>query len=220
MGSPCLKESLETYLSDVLNDSTEASAAKDRSASEKIVAEVSSDVEDRGPNRDTDTSILDLPVVTTEKGAPSMTGLPHTNVPVPPEDSQDSILDIEGFGDDGDEVSLMDWSAQQDGEVPPSSQAACDSAPKQPGCFCEGDTLKDRHKNQDTWRSQVHPDDPFLSLIPCEIPRLASVLQQCQQNHLEAYKRSGLPISGAIRIKLCLHVSNTSIIGFFLHVCR
>jgi hypothetical protein len=30
-------------------------------------------------------------------------------------------------------LSLMDWSAQQDGEVPPSFQAACDSARKQPG---------------------------------------------------------------------------------------
>jgi hypothetical protein len=68
-------------------------------------------------------------------------------------------------------------------------------APKQPGGITEGDALKDRHENEDTWRSQVHPDDPFLSLIPCEIPRLASVLQQCQHNHLEAYKRSGLPIS-------------------------
>ena len=196
MGSPCLKESLETHLSDVLNDSTEASAAKDRSASEMIAAEVSFDVEDRGPNRDTNTSILDLPVVTTETGAPSMTGLPQTNVPMPPEDSQDSILDIEGFGDDEDEVSLMVWSTQQEGQVPPSSQAACDSAPKQPGGIIEGDALKDRHEKEDTWRSQVHPDDPFLSLIPCEIPRLASVLQQCQQNHLEAYKRLGLSVSG------------------------
>ena len=220
MGSPCLKESLETHLSDVLNDSTEVSAARDSSASEKIVAEVSFDVEDRGPNRDTNTSTLDLPVVTTENADPSMTGLPQTNVPVPPEGSQDSILDIEGFGDDEDEVSLMDWSAQQDVKVPPSSQAACDSAPKQPGGIIEGDALKDRHDNKDAWRSNVHPDDPFLSLIPCEIPRLASVLQQCQHNHLEAYKCSGLPISGAIRIKFCLHVSNTSIIGFFFHVCR
>jgi hypothetical protein len=122
-----LKESLETHLSDVLNDSTEASAARDRSSYAKIVAEVSFDVEDRGPNRDTNTSILDFPVVTTESADPSMTGLPQTNVPMPPEGSQDSILDIEGFGDDEDEVSLMDWSAQQDVKVPPSSQAACGS---------------------------------------------------------------------------------------------
>ena len=168
MGSPCLKESRETHLSDVLNDSTEVSVVKDRSTSEKILVQIPTDVEDRAQGRDTNTSISGVPVLTPEKGTPSMTSLPRADVLVPPEGSQDSILDIEGFGDEEDEVSLMDWSAQQDGKVPPSFQAAW-----------AGDAQKDAPDNKDTWRSLVHPDDPFLSLIPCEIPRLASVLQQC-----------------------------------------
>jgi hypothetical protein len=199
VGSPGLKESFETHLSDVLNgiptdkDDTDAPISEVCDPVHKVatVAEITSDIEDRDPDRDTNTSTPDGSV---QKGAPSMTGLP--DVVVPREDSQDSILDIEGFGDEVDEVTLMDWTAQQGGNVPPLSQASYDSAPKQPSLACEGGAQKDTPGDKDLWRSLVHPDDPFLSLIPCNVLPLAAVLQQCQHNHLEAYKRLGLPISG------------------------
>ncbi|WPT13686.1 hypothetical protein PSENEW3_00001524 [Picochlorum sp. SENEW3] len=201
VGSPGLKESFEAHQSDVLNgipankDDTDApiGEACDPFHKGAMVAEILSDVEDRDPGRDTNTSSPDAPVL---KGGPSMTRLPRPDAVVPPEDSQDSILDIGGFGDDVDEVTLMDWTAQQGGNVPPVSQAACDSALKQPRVACEGVAQKDTPGNEDSWRSLVHSDDPFLSLIPCKIPPLASALQQCQHNHLKAYKRLGLPVSG------------------------
>lgn len=217
MGSPGLKGSFEAYLSDVLRDmpvdenDTDAppSGGCDQLDKNATEARNGAAVEENVAAE------LDVPIVGMNKVVlPPPSSFTPPSVSLAQEDSQDSILDIEGFGDDEDEVSLMDWSAQQDGKVPPSSfQAAGDSAPKQPGNICEGDVQKDRQDNENVWRSQVHPDDPFLSLIPCEIPRLASVLQQCQHNHLEAYKRSGLPISGAIHIQLCFHVYNSCIIG-------
>jgi len=42
----------------------------------------------------------------------------------------------------------------------------------------------------------VHRDDPFLSLIPREIPRVASTLHEHQLDHAEAYKRLGYRMSG------------------------
>jgi hypothetical protein len=203
VGSPGLKESFEAHLSDVLND-----MPVDENDTNAPLSGVCDQVDQNATEARNGAAVeenvaaeLDVPIVGMNKVVlPPPSSFAQPIVSLAQEDSQDSILDIEGFGDDEDEVYLMDWSAQQDGKVPPSFQAACDSAPKQPGGFCEGDALKDEHVKEDVWRSQVHPDDPFLSLIPCEIPRLASVLQQCQHNHLEAYQRSGLPISGAIRI--------------------
>ena len=78
VGSPCLKESLETRLSDVLNDSTEVSAMNDDTiTSEKVIAEIFSDVEDGGPNRNTNSCTPDGSAL---KGAPNMTSLPQTGV--------------------------------------------------------------------------------------------------------------------------------------------
>ncbi|KAI8112056.1 hypothetical protein M9434_003380 [Picochlorum sp. BPE23] len=130
-----LKESFEAHLSDVLigipanKDDTDAPISEvcDQVHKDAMVAEVLSDVEDRDPGRDTNTSSPDAPVL---KGGPSMTRLPRPDAIVPPEDSQGSILDIGGFGDGVDEVTLIDWTAQQGGNVPPVSKAACDSALK------------------------------------------------------------------------------------------
>lgn len=62
--SPCLKESLEYHLRDVLNDSAGHSAMKDRPTSEKKASEISSEVKDRGPNSDNSISIPDVPALT------------------------------------------------------------------------------------------------------------------------------------------------------------
>ena len=78
----------------------------------------------------------------------------------------------------------------------PSFQADCDTAPKHLSATSQVDAQKDIPVIKDVWSSLVHPDDPFLWLIPCEIPPLSSVLQHCQHNHLEAYKRLGLSVSG------------------------
>ena len=206
MGSPGLKESFEAHLSDVLNDisvdnnDTNALPSGDCNQVDKNATEANGTAVEENVAAELNVSIVGMDKVVPP---PSSSFAPPSDA-LAQEDSQDSILDIEGITDDEDELSLIDWSAQQDAKVPPSSfQAACDSAPKQPSGVCEGDAQKDTPDNKDTWRSQVHPDDPFLSLIPCEIPRLASLLQQCEQNHLEAYKRLGLRVSGAIRSQLC-----------------
>ena len=155
MGSPGLKESFEAHLSDVLNDMPVDENDNDNNAPlsggcnqvDKKATEANyTAVKENGAAE------LNVPIVGMDKVAPppSPSSFAPPSVSLVQEDSQNSIIDIEGFGDDEDEVSLMDWSAQQDGKVPPSSQAACDSAPEQRGGIIEGDALKDRHEQRYT----------------------------------------------------------------------
>ena len=44
----------------------------------------------------------------------------------------------------------------------------------------------------------MHPDDPFLCLVPCEVARVASALQAHQHNHLETYRHLGFRLSDAL----------------------
>ncbi|WPT11436.1 hypothetical protein PSENEW3n2_00000874 [Picochlorum sp. SENEW3] len=109
VGSPGLKESFETHLSDVLNDVpadkddsnappiTEACDPADKDATEAKGTAVEKHV---ASDANTD---LDVP--------PSS---PPSSVTLAVQDSQDSILDIEGATDD-EEVSLMGWNADDAG---------------------------------------------------------------------------------------------------------
>lgn len=149
-----------------MNDSTEVSVIRGKITSEESVA---TDVEDRVPSRDNNIPVL--------KGAPRTTALAGTHLAVPSKGSHDFFLRISGFGDDGDEISLMYWNVQHDVNVSPSFQYVS-SAPKQTSATCQEGPQKDVSGNKGTWRSLAHPNDPLLLLIPCEIPHQASVLQQ------------------------------------------
>lgn len=125
MGSPGFsKESFEAHLSDVLND---IPANKDNSNAP--ISEVCNQV-DQNATEANGTAVegngaaeLNVRIVGMDKVVPPppSSSFAPTSVSLAQEDSQDSTLDIEGFGDEEDEVSLMDWSGQQDGKVPPSS---------------------------------------------------------------------------------------------------
>lgn len=47
------------------------------------------------------------------------------------------------------------------------------------------------------WRSMVYEDDLFLSLIPCEIPRVGASLEKTSFDHLLAYRQLGFHITGS-----------------------
>jgi hypothetical protein len=192
VGSQGLKQSFEAHLSDVLNDIpadkddcnepiTEVCDKVDKDATEAKGTAVEKHVAS-----DADTE-LDVP--------PSS---PPSSVTLAVQDSQDSILDIEGVTGD-EEVSLMGWNADDAcGGVENGNSAAkisiADVSPKHNNDI---NNLTRQHDCGGSWRSLVHRDDPFLCLVPCEIAQLAAALQDHQYNHLETYRHLGFCVSGA-----------------------
>jgi hypothetical protein len=125
VGSPGLKESFEAHLSDVLND---VPADKDDTdvPTNQVCDQVDKNATDgNGTTVEehvaSDASELDVQIVGADKVLPPPPlSLAPSSVALAVEDSQDSILDIEGFTDD-EEVSLMGWNA---GEVENCNSAA------------------------------------------------------------------------------------------------
>ena len=112
-------------------------------------------------------------------------------------DSQDSILDIEGVTDD-EEVSLMGWNAEDaGGPENGNSTAKVSIAAVSPKHNKDSGHSTKQQDCDGSWRSLVHRDDPFLCLVPCEIARVAAALQDHQFNHLDTYRHLGFCVSGA-----------------------
>jgi hypothetical protein len=111
VGSSGLKESFEAHLSDVLND-----VPADKDDYNRPITELcdQDDKNIRGAKGTavekhvaSDTAELDV-------SPPPSSSLAPSSVKLAVEDSQDSILDIEGATDD-EEVSLMGWNADNAG---------------------------------------------------------------------------------------------------------
>lgn len=180
MGSPSLKSSVESVLSDLLhgdacmNSKTEilnGGNFDDFRASDDPVSL------DAGHNAGACNDVAGI----TWGSTSTPVGLPHF------EDSQDSILDIEGCSDD--EVSLIGWGSQENDAQPvKESLTSCHSIGTAQAEEVSGCTFG--------WRSMVHEDDPFLSLIPCEIPRVVACLEKTNFDHLQAYQQLGFHVTG------------------------
>ena len=200
VGSPGLKESFEAHLSDVLNDIPadhsnapihEFCDQADKDATEANGTAVEEHVASGAAE-------LGVPIVGEDKVVPSpSSSLAPSSVTLAVEDSQDSILDIEGATDD-EEVSLMGWNANDAGGVENGNSAAKISiayvTPKHNND--SGNSTKQQNCGE-SWRSLVHRDDPFLCLVPCEIAHVVAALQDHQYNHLETYRHLGFCVSGA-----------------------
>ena len=184
VGSPGLRESLEARIGDVLNEV---------------------------PVDKTDAIVPDYTVfnqagkgtVVGDKDMPLSSSVDPASVSLADADSQDSILDIEGVVHD-DGMSLMEWIADDsDGRGEPGGGNS--SAQENPISHVEvpkhhegggvSAVLQDDCESG-SWRPLVHPDDPFLCLVPCEVARVASALQAHQHNHLETYRHLGFRLSG------------------------
>ena len=105
MGSPGLKESFQAHLSDVLND-----IPADKDDSNRPITEVC-DQADKDATEANGTPVegniaFGVPIVGEDKIVPPLS---PSSVTLAVEDSQDSILDIEGATDD-EEVSLIGWN--------------------------------------------------------------------------------------------------------------
>jgi hypothetical protein len=116
------------------------------------------------------------------------------------EDSQDSILDIDGVVHD-EEVSLMEWNADDHHDAgEPGGHSSVEypvvsvEAPKPHEGIDDSTTVPGI---SGSWRPLVHRDDPFLSLVPSEVARVASALRDHAHDHLEAYRHLGFSLSGA-----------------------
>jgi hypothetical protein len=197
VGSPGLKESFEAHLSDVLNDipadkddsnrpNTEVCVQADKDATEANGTPVEGNI------------ASGVPIVGEDKIVPPpSSSLAPSSVTLAVEDSQDSILDIEGvIGDE--EVSLMGWNADDAGGPENGNSAdeiSIAAASVKYNIASEHSTKQQNHG--ELWRSLVHRDDPFLCLVPCEIAHVAAALQDHQYNHLETYRQLGFRVSGA-----------------------
>ena len=127
VGSPGLKESFEAHLSDVLND-----IPADKNDSNLPITEVCDPV-DKGATEVNGTQVeehvascpaeLGVPIVGEDKIVPASSFLAPSSVALAQEESQDSILDIEGVPDD-EEVSLMGWNAEDAGGPENGNSAA------------------------------------------------------------------------------------------------
>jgi hypothetical protein len=203
VGSTGLKESFEAHLSDVLND-----IPADKNDSNPPITEVCDQV-DKDATEGNGTAVeehvasgaaeLNVPIVGMDKVVlpRSSSSFAPPGVSLAQEDSQDSILDIEGFGDD-EEVSLMEWNAEDaGGHENGNSTAKVSVAVVSPKNYDESDHSTRQHDCGESWRSLVHRDDPFLCLVPCEIAHVAVALQDHQYNHLETYRQLGFRVSGA-----------------------
>ena len=201
VGSPGLKESFEAHLSDVLND---VPADKDDTdvPTNQVCHQVDKDATDgNGTTVEehvaSDAAEVDVQIVGEDKKVPPpSSSLAPSSLALAVEDSQDSILDIEGATDDG-EVSLMGWNADDAGGGAENGNSAAkisiaDVSPKH-----NNDSEHATKQYYGEWRSLVHRDDPFLCLVPCEIAHVAVALQDHQYNHLETYRQLGFRVSGA-----------------------
>lgn len=202
VGSPGLKESFEAHLSDVLND-----VPADKDDTDVPISEYCNQVhKDATEGNGTaveehvasDATELDVPAVGADMVLPPPpSSLAPSSVTMAVEDSQDSILDIEGFTDD-EEVSLMGWNADDAGGVENGNSAAKISiayvTPKHNNVI---NNLTKQHDCGGSWRTLVHRDDPFLCLVPCEIAQVVAALQDHQYNHLETYRQLGFRVSGS-----------------------
>ena len=184
VGSPGLRESLEARIGDVLN-------------------EVPVDKTDAIVPDYTVCNLAGKGTVVGDKDVPLSSSVDPASVSLADAYSQDSILDIEGVVHD-DGMSLVEWIADDTGgggepgggnssaqetpiphvEVPKHHEDDSVSASLQGDC------------KSGLWRPLVHPDDPFLCLVPCEVARVASALQAHQHNHLETYRHLGFRLSG------------------------
>ena len=199
VGSPGLKESFETHLSDVLND-VPADKVDSSSPTAEVFDQVHNDATEANGTQVEEqvASDADVPIVGEDKiGPPPPSSLAPSSVALAVEDSQDSILDIEGFTDD-EEVSLMGWNADDAGGVENGNSAAKISiayvTPKHNNVI---NNLTKQHDCGGSWRTLVHRDDPFLCLVPCEIAQVVAALQDHQYNHLETYRQLGFRVSGS-----------------------
>ena len=177
VGSPGLKESLEAHLGDVLND-IPADKSHANAPTKAACTQVDRDAKEANG------------MMVDEKVASGVDAS---------EDSQDSILDIDGVvHEDEDEVSLMEWMIADDCRGPggnaPTERPVSFEVPMQHEGKNGSTTVQ--AGNAGTWRRLVHRDDPFLSLVPCEVARVALALQDHQHNHLETYRHLGLRLSG------------------------
>jgi hypothetical protein len=187
-----LKESFETHLNDVLN---EVPADKDDSSAP--TAEVCDPaVKDATEAKGT---AVEKHVTSdaAELDAPPSSSLAPSSVTLAVEDSQDSILDIEGATDD-EEVSLMGWNADDagGGAENGNSAAKISIAAASAKHIMESENLTKQQDCGESWRSLVHRDDPFLCLVPCEIAHVVVALQDHQYNHLETYRQLRFHASG------------------------
>ena len=181
VGSPGLKASLEAQLGDVLNE-----FAVEKDNKEPIVKGG-----EEGKVRACCGDALDVP---------SSSSLASPLVSFANEDSQDSILDIDGVVHD-EEVSLMEWNADDEHDAGEPGGHSCVEnpvvsveAPKPHEGIDDSTTVPGI---SGSWRLLVHRDDPFLSLVPSEVARVASALRDHAHDHLEAYRHLGFSLSGA-----------------------
>ena len=201
VGSPCLKESLEAHLSDVVHGIPDNPGDKDNTNAQNIKDGKESNEGMVVSNPMNSVSVPDdLGVLVGGKHkVPSC--LPTADVGMVQhesrQDSQDSILDIEGVTDDDDdaEITLMEWNTEGvDASDTPESETTF--AAENPTHHKDDQVLMMNQNHLDSWRSLIHRDDPFLSLIPSEIPRVAFTLQEHHLDHAETYKRLGFRVSG------------------------
>ncbi|KAI8100265.1 hypothetical protein M9435_006750 [Picochlorum sp. BPE23] len=195
VGSPGLKESFETHLSDVLND---VPADKDDSNAPPITE--ACDPADKDATEAKGTAVeKHVTSDAAELYAPPSSSLAPSSVSLAVEDSQDSILDIEGATDD-EEVSLMGWNADDAGGGAENGNAAAkiSIAAASPKHNKDSGNSTKQQDCGESWRSLVHRDDPFLCLVPCEIAHVAVALQDHQYNHLETYRQLGFRVSDAL----------------------
>ncbi|KAI8114378.1 hypothetical protein M9434_002503 [Picochlorum sp. BPE23] len=194
VGSPGLKESFETHLSDLLND-----VRADKDDSSAPTTEVC-DPADKDAT-DAKGTAVEKHVTSDAAGldSPPSPSLAPSSVTLVVEDSEDSILDIEGATDD-EEVSLMGWNAADagGGAENGNSAAKISIAAASPKHIMESENLTKQQDCGESWRSLVHRDDPFLCLVPCEIAHVAVALQDHQYNHLETYRQLGFRVSDAL----------------------
>ena len=192
VGSPGLKESFETHLSDVLND-----VPADKDDSSAPPAEVC-DPDDKDATEANGTAVeKHVTSDAAELDAPPSSSLAPSSVALAVEDSQDSILDIEGATDD-EEVSLMGWNADDaGGGGAENGNSAAKISIADASLKYNNDSEHATKQHYGEWRSLVHRDDPFLCLVPCEIAHVAVALQDHQYNHLETYRQLGFRVSGA-----------------------
>ena len=110
VGSPGLKESFEAHLSDVLND-----VPADKDDTDVPITQVCDQVDNDDTEGNGTAVEKHVASDAAELGAPPSSSWAPSSVALAVEDSQDSILDIEGvmtpmiIGDE--EVSLMGWNA-------------------------------------------------------------------------------------------------------------
>ena len=188
-----MKESFEAHLSDVLND---VPADKDDSSApnpEVCDPTVKDATEAKGTAVEEDVTSD-----AAELDAPPSSSLSPSSVTLAVEDSQDSILDIEGATDD-EEVSLMGWNADNAGGGAKNGNSAVkiSIAAVSPKHNKDSGNSTKQQDCGESWRSLVHRDDPFLCLVPCEIAHVAAALQEHQYNHLGTYRHLGFYVSGS-----------------------